>query len=172
MIMPHATTAKVMPKYLPKGDEQVRFPVLSNSRWSRTANLSAMSPPYIAPVIDSTAIFQADIFKGKVLFCTGGGSGICREMTEAMMRHGTSAVIVGRSLGRITQTAKELSDSTSQICIPAQADVRKPEQVQDAVAKAIEKFGRIDFVICASRCGRKLHGYNRWYVGERFQDCR
>lgn len=53
-----------------------------------------------------------------------------------------------RSLGRITQTAKELSDSTSQICIPAQADVRKPEQVQDAVAKAIEKFGRIDFVIC------------------------
>ena len=44
-----------------------------------------MSPPYIAPVIDSTAIFQADIFKGKVLFCTGGGSGICREMTEAMV---------------------------------------------------------------------------------------
>lgn len=32
--------------------------------------------------------------------------------------------------------------------LPAQADVREPTQIQGAVAKAIEKFGRIDFVIC------------------------
>ena len=31
-------------------------------------------------------IFKADIFKGKVLFCTGGGSGICKGMTEAVVR--------------------------------------------------------------------------------------
>lgn len=47
-----------------------------------------MSPSaYIAPIVDSTAIFKPDIFKGKVLFCTGGGSGICRAMTEAMVRY-------------------------------------------------------------------------------------
>lgn len=30
---------------------------------------------------------------------------------------------------------------------PVAADVRKPEQVEQAVAKAIEKFGRIDYLI-------------------------
>ena len=40
---------------------------------------------FIAPVVDSTAVFKENIFEGKVLFCTGGGSGICRAMTEAMV---------------------------------------------------------------------------------------
>ncbi|TFK70871.1 2,4-dienoyl-CoA reductase [Pluteus cervinus] len=118
---------------------------------------------WVQPVIDSTEVFKPDIFKGKVLFCTGGGSGICRVMTEAValvvdyvlrvflkMRHGASATIVGRKLERLTQTAKELSEATGSICIPAQADVRQPKTLQEAVAKTIEKFGRIDFVICGA----------------------
>lgn len=40
---------------------------------------------YVMPIVDSTTVFKADIFKGKVLFCTGGGSGICRGMTEAVV---------------------------------------------------------------------------------------
>ncbi|KAK0227375.1 2,4-dienoyl-CoA reductase [Armillaria nabsnona] len=105
---------------------------------------------YVAPVIDSTLVFRDDIFKGKVLFCTGGGSGICRAMTEAVMRHGANATIVGRKLDRLTQAAKELSQATGQVCIPAQADVRQPSAIQDAVTKTIEKFGRLDFVICGA----------------------
>lgn len=40
---------------------------------------------YKQPVVDSTSVFKPDIFNGKVLFCTGGGSGICRAMTEAVV---------------------------------------------------------------------------------------
>ncbi|KAF5371398.1 hypothetical protein D9615_009675 [Tricholomella constricta] len=110
-----------------------------------------MAPaPYVVPQVDSAAVFKPEIFRGKVLFCTGGGSGICRGMTEAVMRHGANAVILGRKLDRLTQTAKELSEATGQICIPAQADVREPKTLQDAVRKTIEKFGRIDFVICGA----------------------
>ncbi|KAF8823156.1 hypothetical protein HHX47_DHR10000045 [Lentinula edodes] len=105
---------------------------------------------YIAPLGDSTSVFKEDIFKGKVLFCTGGGSGICRGMTEAVMRHGADAVIVGRKLDRLTQAAKELSETTGRTCIPAQADVRQPNMLKDAVKKTIEKFGKIDFVICGA----------------------
>ncbi|KAF8884144.1 2,4-dienoyl-CoA reductase [Infundibulicybe gibba] len=105
---------------------------------------------YITPIVDSTSVFKADIFKGKVLFCTGGGSGICRGMTEAMMRHGADAVIIGRKLDRLSKAAQELSSSTGRTCIPAQADVRQPETLRVAVAKTIEKFGRIDFVICGA----------------------
>ncbi|KZV75270.1 2,4-dienoyl-CoA reductase [Peniophora sp. CONT] len=102
------------------------------------------------PVVDSTAVFKADIFKGKVLFCTGGGSGICRVMTETIMRHGANATIVGRKVDRLTKAAEELSAATGQKCIPAQADVRQPKTLQDAVKKTIEEFGRIDFVICGA----------------------
>jgi len=51
-------------------------------------------------------------------------------------------------LDRITQAAEELSKGTGNTCIPAQADVRKPDELKEAVRKTIEKFGRIDFVIC------------------------
>ena len=45
--------------------------------------------PHVHPAVDSTAVFNTDIFKNKVLFCTGGGSGICRVMTEAVVRLAT-----------------------------------------------------------------------------------
>ncbi|KAJ7708306.1 2,4-dienoyl-CoA reductase [Mycena rosella] len=105
---------------------------------------------FVAPTALSTSVFKDDIFKGKVLFCTGGGSGICRGMTEAMMRHGASATIVGRKLDRLTQTAKELSEATGQKCLPVAADVRQAKTIQDAVARTIEAYGRIDFVICGA----------------------
>ncbi|KIM86511.1 hypothetical protein PILCRDRAFT_815746 [Piloderma croceum F 1598] len=107
-------------------------------------------PPFITPVVDSTSIFLPNLFRNRVVFVTGGGSGICREMTEAVMCHGANATIVGRKLDRITQTARELSEATGQTCIAVQADVRQPKQVQDAVAKTIAKFGRLDFVICGA----------------------
>lgn len=42
--------------------------------------------PYVAPIVNSTSVFKEDIFKGKVIFVTGGGSGICKAMTEAVVR--------------------------------------------------------------------------------------
>jgi peroxisomal 2,4-dienoyl-CoA reductase len=51
-------------------------------------------------------------------------------------------------LDRLTQAAKELEETTGRKVIPAQGDVRHPKTLADAVAKTIEAFGRIDFVIC------------------------
>ncbi|KAG9124698.1 hypothetical protein FRC07_010588 [Ceratobasidium sp. 392] len=106
--------------------------------------------PYVTEHVPSTSTFKDNIFDGKVLFCTGGGSGICKGMVESMMRHGVNATIVGRNLERLTSSAKELSATTGRKCIPAQADVRKPEQLRAAVEATIAQFGRIDFVICGA----------------------
>jgi peroxisomal 2,4-dienoyl-CoA reductase len=46
--------------------------------------------------VETTTIFKDNLFTGKVLLCSGGGSGICRNMTEAMVRHGATAVIFSR----------------------------------------------------------------------------
>ncbi|KAI9032877.1 hypothetical protein CLU79DRAFT_728458 [Phycomyces nitens] len=97
--------------------------------------------------VPTTQIFKENIFAGKVLLCSGGGSGICREMTEAIVRHGAKAVIISRSLDKLEKAAKEMSASTGGEVIAFAADVRKPEQLEDAVKKTIERFGKIDFLI-------------------------
>ncbi|KAI9499038.1 hypothetical protein BDB00DRAFT_798026 [Zychaea mexicana] len=97
--------------------------------------------------VDTTKIFRTDLFNGKVLLCSGGGSGICRGMTEAMVTHGAKAVIISRNFEKLQKAAEEMSKATNGEVIPVQADVRKPEDVERAVAKTIEKFGRIDFLI-------------------------
>jgi 2,4-dienoyl-CoA reductase [(3E)-enoyl-CoA-producing], peroxisomal len=68
------------------------------------------------------------------------------------MRLGVKATIVGRNGERLKAAAKELSDATGQECLPVAADVRKPETLVEAVKQTIEKFGRIDFVICGAWC--------------------
>ena len=45
--------------------------------------IETMSKLVVAPLPGD--VFKPDIFKGKVLFCTGGGSGIGKAMTEAVV---------------------------------------------------------------------------------------
>ena len=53
-------------------------------------------------------------------------------------------------LDRLQASAEELAAATGNQCLPVQADVRNPKLLQEAVAKTVEKFGRIDFVICGT----------------------
>lgn len=50
----------------------------------------------------------------------------------------------------LEKSAAALSKSTGRRCIPAPADVRKPEQLEAAVSKARSELGRIDHVICGA----------------------
>ncbi|KAI9278423.1 2,4-dienoyl-CoA reductase [Phascolomyces articulosus] len=97
--------------------------------------------------VDTQEIFKQGIFKGKILLCSGGGTGICRDMTESIVRHGAKAVIVSRKIDKLQKAAEEMSKSAGGEVFAVQADVRKPEDVERAVAEAIKKFGRIDFLI-------------------------
>ena len=49
-------------------------------------NVRIMPLSYKAPVSRHGSAFKDGIFEGKVLFCTGGGSGICKKMTESIVR--------------------------------------------------------------------------------------
>ena len=62
----------------------------------------------------------------------------------------SNLIIRTTSRDRLEQAAKDLSKATGQQCIPAQADVRIPQSLKDAVAKTIAQLGRIDFVICGN----------------------
>jgi len=57
----------------------------------------------------------------------------------------------------IEASAAKLSKETGRTCIGVSADVRDPKALKEAVRQGIEKFGRIDYVICGSllRCSSK-----------------
>ncbi|RIB21361.1 2,4-dienoyl-CoA reductase [Gigaspora rosea] len=92
-------------------------------------------------------IFKNNILKGKVAFVTGGGSGICKGMTEAMLRHGAKAVIISRRFDKLDKAAEEMRKEIGAEVLAIAADVRKPEDIIKAVELTIEKFGRIDILV-------------------------
>lgn len=94
--------------------------------------------------VPSLQVFKPDLFKGKVLFCTGGGSGICRGMTQQIMKHGCNAAIFGRKADRLTAAAKSLEEGAGNgtKCIATPGDVRKFDDLKAAVQKV--GGGRID----------------------------
>ena len=93
------------------------------------------------------SIFKAGIFDGKVALITGGGTGICKGIASALAAHGAKTVITSRSMEHLEPAAREIEKTSGRECLPVAADVRKPEEVEGAVAAALSKFGRIDILI-------------------------
>lgn len=53
-------------------------------------------------------MFQPDLFKGKRILITGGGTGLGRAMTERFVQLGASCYICGRRQGVVEETAEAL----------------------------------------------------------------
>lgn len=92
---------------------------------------------YQTKTLTSRQVFQKDILKGKVLFCTGGGSGICYGMVRSIMQHGAQAAIMGRKADRLNKAAETLMSEAGNgtKCIATPGDVRKFDDLKEAVKK-------------------------------------
>ena len=60
------------------------------------------------------SVFRQDILAGKVAFVTGGGSGICKGITEALMAHGANTVITSRKQEKLDAASAELEKATGE----------------------------------------------------------
>ena len=83
-------------------------------------------------------------FTGKVAFVTGAGSGIGRATALAFAREGASVAVVGQSEGSIQETARLIEEQGGR-ALAVMGDVRRSKDVQAALSKTIETFGRLDF---------------------------
>jgi gluconate 5-dehydrogenase len=89
-----------------------------------------------------------DLFdlSGKVAIVTGGGTGIGRQMAEALAEMGADLVLCARNAERCEQAAEELRGLGVR-AIGMGCDVRVPEQVQAVVDRARGELGRIDILV-------------------------
>lgn len=83
---------------------------------------------------------------GKTAIVTGGGSGIGRQMAQALAEAGASLVLCARGVERCEQAAGELAQLGVKTLALA-CDVRDPAQVQAVVDRTREELGGIDVLV-------------------------
>lgn len=107
------------------------------------------------------SVWKPDLFKGKVIFVTGGAGTICRVQTEAMVLLGADAVILGRNVAKTEKAAEEIAQLRpgAKVLGLGNVDVRNIQSLADAVATTVSKLGRIDYVI-AGAAGNFLSDFN------------
>lgn len=79
----------------------------------------------------------------QVAVVTGGGTNLGKAAAHELARCGAAAVIVGRRQEVLEQTAEEIGDGCSWIA----GDIRTREGAEQIVRAALERHGRIDFLL-------------------------
>src|SRR3954466_9920130 len=87
---------------------------------------------------------QNGSFRGKVAFVTGAASGIGRAAALAFAQEGTSVVAADVSEQGNQETIR-LIEAQGGRALAVRCDVSRAEDVQAALAKTVEAFGRLDF---------------------------
>jgi 3-oxoacyl-[acyl-carrier protein] reductase len=97
-------------------------------------------------------------FDSRTAFITGGAIGFGRAFARSLVAEGASVVIADIDFEMGERTAAELVSTGGQ-AIAVDCDVANPDQVDAAVATAIERFGGVDIVI--NNAGLHLTKYNQ-----------
>jgi NADP-dependent 3-hydroxy acid dehydrogenase YdfG len=84
---------------------------------------------------------------GRVVAITGASAGIGRATALRLARDGASVVACARRLDRLEQLGAEIEAAGGQ-ALPIVADVTREADMQDLVARAVERFGRLDVMMC------------------------
>jgi NAD(P)-dependent dehydrogenase (short-subunit alcohol dehydrogenase family) len=95
---------------------------------------------------------SSDRLKDKVAFVTGGGSGIGKAIAKSFVEEGATVCLAGRNQENLQRTVSEF-EALGGRALALPMDIRREQEVIDAVAKALEVFGRIDILVNNSGIG-------------------
>ncbi|ESN93159.1 hypothetical protein HELRODRAFT_187537 [Helobdella robusta] len=100
---------------------------------------------YFKPV--KTPMFPEGLFKGKVAFITGGGTGLGAGMATMLSSLGAKVAIVSRNIEVLKNTADVISSKSKNEVLPIRCNVCSSESVRDAVSECIDVLGLPTIVI-------------------------
>ncbi|KAF7644345.1 hypothetical protein LDENG_00223690 [Lucifuga dentata] len=110
------------------------------------------APPSRFFLPDEGIMLPPRTFHNKVVFITGGGTGLGRAMATTMSQLGAHCVIASRKLDVLQQTADEISSQTGNKVHVLQCDVRDPQAVS-ACADQMEALTGLPDVIINNAAG-------------------
>lgn len=84
---------------------------------------------------------------GKVAIITGGGKGIGFGLAKAFAKEGANLVLTGRTESRLVNAKEVLEKEYGIEVLPVVADGADEAAIKNVVAKAVEKFGKIDTLV-------------------------
>lgn len=96
-----------------------------------------------------TQYFAKDLYKGKIVFVTGGGSGINLGVAKNFAALGANVAICGRTQEKLDAAAEELRALGAKVCAVA-ADVRDIAALQAAFARSKAELGAMDVLVCGA----------------------
>jgi 3-oxoacyl-[acyl-carrier protein] reductase len=91
-------------------------------------------------------IEMADRFSGRVVFVTGGSSGIGKGIVELFASEGAKVAFIDLNEEALSQTTSELKEKGYEVFSKI-ANVVDAEQVENAVKEVYEKFGSLDILV-------------------------
>ena len=90
--------------------------------------------------------FSADTLADRIAIVTGASQGIGRAIAVELARVGAHVVPVSRRLASLEAVAEEVR-AHGRRALPLACDVGEAAQVEDAVARTLDTFGRIDLLV-------------------------
>lgn len=85
--------------------------------------------------------------QGQVALVTGCSGGLGVQMAKALASQGCNIVAIARRMEKLQEVCAEIEKEFGVETLPLQCDITDTDNVNDVVAKAVEKFGRIDILI-------------------------
>jgi short-subunit dehydrogenase len=91
-------------------------------------------------------------FSGTVTFITGASSGIGAALAREVAQQGGDVILTARRRDRLESLATEIEEMGRR-ALAVECDVTRDDDLELAVAKVIEMFGRIDYVVANAGFG-------------------
>src|SRR4030081_2261035 len=92
------------------------------------------------------SVFRPDLFKGKMIIITGGGSGIGRCTAHELVALGADVAILGRTAEKLAEVRAEIEEDGGQVLTKV-CDIRDETIVIAAIDAVLGSYGRIDGLV-------------------------
>ena len=85
--------------------------------------------------------------KGTVAFVAGASQGLGKAIALGLAREGCNVALCSRRMDELSKVAEEIKSTTGSTAVAVPADVTKMDEIDGAIASAVEKLGRLDILV-------------------------